>query len=108
MKTLKDTARNFLDASEDLRANPWKLLNEPSADQIAFQNLRNATLNYERAMRELNEASGRLTKLLQSGQATTPQERAAVANALGEFQSRLRTVRSTEARFLQLLREGRR
>lgn len=107
MKTLKDTARNFLDASEDLRANPWKLLNEPSADQIAFQNLRNATLNYERAMRELNEASGRLTKLLQSGQATTPQERAAVANALGEFQSRLRTVRSTEARFLQLLREGR-
>ncbi|MDJ0975156.1 MAG: hypothetical protein QNJ98_11895 [Planctomycetota bacterium] len=108
MKTLKDTGYNLLDASEDLRAHPWKLLNEPSTDQIAFENLRNATLNYERAMRELNESSRRLTDLLVNPPTDEANAKAAIARALQTFEAQLGSVRATEKRFLELLNQQRR
>jgi ABC-type transporter Mla subunit MlaD len=106
MKTVSDMAHNLLDASEDLRAHPWKLLNEPEKDQIAFENLRNAMLVYSRAMRDMDEVSRRLKEILAQPDVGSPEVRDRLKQTMGEFRASTDRVRNSERRFRELLRQG--
>lgn len=104
--TLVDTGRNLLDASEDLRAHPWKLLNEPSADEIAYENLRNTMQNYVRAMQHMNATARTLQAILQRGDQTNPTVRALVERTLLDFNKSVERYQSSEKKLVQLLQEG--
>jgi hypothetical protein len=106
MQVLIDTARNLQDASEDIRAHPWKLLNEPKPGEIAFENLRLASLSYMRAMREMNRASAQIVRLL--GRDELPQEeiKSLLAEAVAAFRASQERYAAAEQRFYQLLEEG--
>ena len=106
LATLNDTAHNLLDASEDLRAHPWKLLNKPENDEIAYENLRSAALNYTRTARDLNEASARLQSLLTRGDVESPEVKQLVEAALVDFQASLTGYKAAERRWLKLFQEA--
>jgi ABC-type transporter Mla subunit MlaD len=101
-KVLVDTAHNLLDASEDVRTHPWKLLNVPSNDEIAYENLRSAMTNYVRAMREMESTSGQIRDILASG-GSDPETQATLRRTLAEFEASRDRVHRMEARLLQLL-----
>ncbi|MGE0192918.1 MAG: hypothetical protein AB7T63_12855 [Planctomycetota bacterium] len=102
LAALVDTAHNLFDASEDIRAHPWKLLNEPESDQIAYDNLRQASHSYLLAMRELNRSTARLETLLaRQGEGNAASE-AALQEALAGFRSALQRYNADEARWTQL------
>jgi ABC-type transporter Mla subunit MlaD len=105
MQALVDTGQNILDASEDLRAHPWKLLNKPDADEIAYENVRNAMQNYVRAMREMNDTASRLRDALGSGAPLDADARARIQEAVGELESARGRYRGAEQRLMDLLRE---
>ncbi len=107
LKNLNDTAHNLLDASEDLRTHPWKLLNEPEEKEIAFANLRNASQSYVRAMREVNEASARLFTLMERKDLDDPKIQDLVRRALDAFTISLDGYRRAEARWQKLFKEAR-
>ncbi len=106
LKTINDMARNLMDASEDLRAHPWKLLNEPEKDEIAFENLRSAMLNYSRAMRDLDEVTKDLKSILARPDVDSPQVRARLESAMAEFRAAMERSRATEKRFRQVLQQN--
>jgi ABC-type transporter Mla subunit MlaD len=102
-KPLIDAAHNIADASEDVRAHPWKLLNKPDEDEIAHENLRAATYNYARAMRDMDLAAQSLHKILGRPDLADPAVKAAAQQALAEFQTSRDRYRDAERRFLDLL-----
>ncbi len=104
--TLIDTGRNLLDASEDLRAHPWKLLNEPSTDEIAYENLRNTMQNYVRAMQHMNGTARTLQSILQRGDAQDPTVRALIDRTLFEFNRSVERYRKSEKTLVTLLQKG--
>lgn len=104
LAALLDASRNILDATEDLRAHPWKLANKPDADEIAFENVRLSMITYVRALHEMQEASGLLRDLLGRPGAQEPQLRAALEAALRQFQASQERYQAAEQRFLQLLK----
>jgi ABC-type transporter Mla subunit MlaD len=104
--TLIDTGRNLLDASEDLRAHPWKLLNEPSEDEIAYENLRNTMQNYVRAMQHMNATARTLQAILQRGDAQDPTVRALLERTLLDFNKSEERYRSAEKQLVELLQQG--
>lgn len=104
--TLIDTGRNLLDASEDLRAHPWKLLNEPSADDIAYENLRNTMQNYVRAMQNMNATARTLQAILQRGDAQNPTVRALIERTLLDFRASEEKYRGSEKKLVELLQQG--
>jgi ABC-type transporter Mla subunit MlaD len=61
---LAEVGQNLQDASEDLRAHPWKLLNKPDAAEIAYENLRTAAASYVRAASRVQETTQDLAALL--------------------------------------------
>lgn len=103
MDVLTDTGRNLLDASEDLRAHPWKLLSEPPPGEIAFENLRSVMLNYVRAMQRMEAAAGTLREIFASGNLTDPAVRALVQRTLVDFEGSVEAYRRMEARLVELL-----
>jgi ABC-type transporter Mla subunit MlaD len=65
-RVLEDLAivgHNLADASEDIRAHPWKLLNKPDEKTIAYENLRDAMTNYVRAAEQVRRTTGDLALL---------------------------------------------
>jgi hypothetical protein len=100
---LEDASRNILDATEDLRAHPWKLANKPEQDQIAFENLRVATLTYVRAMQDMEKAAGTLQGILARPDVADPAVKAQVAATLAEFEATRRRYREAEERLGRLL-----
>ncbi len=104
LETLKDAARNILDATEDIRAHPWKLANTPDADVVAFENLRVASLTYVRAMTTMESTAQALRDLLAAPDAGSPQARAAVEAALAAFQKSREGYEAAARRFTELLR----
>ncbi|MHC5010757.1 MAG: MlaD family protein [Planctomycetota bacterium] len=103
MATLLDTGHNLSDASEDLRAHPWKLLNEPSTDQIAYENVRNAFQNYVRVMREMNSAASRMREILQSPAPLDADDQAVLRQTVAEFESARDRYRAVEQRLMEIL-----
>jgi len=57
---LKTTGTNLKAASEDLRAHPWKLLNEPDEEDQRVQKLFNAARNFNSGAEALGEATREL------------------------------------------------
>lgn len=104
--TLIDTGRNLLDASEDLRAHPWKLLNEPSSDEIAYENLRNTMQNYVRAMQHMNGTARTLQAILERGDKESPAVRALLERTLGDFNRSVERYRTAEKTLVGLLEAG--
>ena len=102
LRNLIDTSRNLQDTSEDVRAHPWKLLNKPDDQEIAFENLRSAALSYMRAMRDLNDASRRLVALMGRDDLDDPDVKALLDKAVGEFEAAQARYRHDEARWQQL------
>lgn len=99
---LQDASRNILDATEDLRAHPWKLANKPDGDEIAYENLRLSALTYMRAMGDMSKAATVLKDLATRPDAATPEVRAKVAEALKAFDATLAAYRRAEERFARL------
>jgi ABC-type transporter Mla subunit MlaD len=85
IRTLDDAAHNILDASEDIRSRPWILLNEPEAQEIAFDNVRIATQNYARALAEMDRTTEQLVKVLASPNINDPEVRAILRQAVAQF-----------------------
>jgi ABC-type transporter Mla subunit MlaD len=54
---------NLADASEDIRAHPWKLLNKPDEKTIEYENLRDAMKNYVRAAEQVRKTTEDLRAL---------------------------------------------
>ena len=104
--TLVDTGRNLLDASEDIRAHPWKALNEPSTDEIAYENLRNTMQNYVRAMQNMNATARTLQAILERGDAQNPTVRALLGRTLLDFKKSEERYRAAEKRLVDLLQQG--
>jgi ABC-type transporter Mla subunit MlaD len=100
---LEDASRNILDATEDIRAHPWKLANKPDKDQIAFENLRVSTLTFVRAMEDMERAAARLQLILQRPDLNDPAIKAQLQSVLGEFEATRRRYQEAEARFAKLL-----
>jgi ABC-type transporter Mla subunit MlaD len=61
---LAEVGRNLQDASEDIKAHPWKLLNKPDAQEIAYENLRTTAQSMVRAAQQANETTQRIQELL--------------------------------------------
>jgi chromosome segregation ATPase len=99
---LQDASRNILDATEDLRAHPWKLANKPDGDEIAYENLRLSALTYMRAMGDMAKAAAELRLLASRPDAGTPEMRAKVAEALQAFDAALTRYKQAEERFSKL------
>jgi ABC-type transporter Mla subunit MlaD len=57
LEDLGTVGHNLSDASEDLRAHPWKLLNKPDEKEIAYENLRDAMKNYVRAAEQVRRTT---------------------------------------------------
>lgn len=104
LETLKDASRNILDATEDLRAHPWKLANKPDDDVVAFENLRVASLTYVRAMSSMEEAAKTLRDLLGRPEGVFPQAQAQVQAALAAFEKSREGYEAAAKRFADLLR----
>ena len=105
LRNLIDTSRNLQDTSEDVRAHPWKLLNKPDDQEIAFENLRAAALSYMRAMRDLNDSSRRLVALMGRDDLEDPAVKELLDAALAEFKAAQDRYRHDEARWQQLFAE---
>lgn len=105
LRNLIDTSRNLQDTSEDVRAHPWKLLNKPDEEEIAFENLRAAALSYMRAMRDLNDASRRLVALMGRDDLDDPEAKRLLETALREFEAAQERYQRDEARWQQLFSE---
>ncbi len=99
---LQDASRNILDATEDLRAHPWKLANKPDGDEIAYENLRLSALTYMRAMSDMSKAAAELKLLASRPDAGTPEMRAKVAESLQVFDAALTRYKQAEERFSKL------
>lgn len=104
-EVLIDTGRNLLDASEDLRAHPWKLLNEPSVDEIEYENLRTTMQNYVRAMQKMETTARTLKAVLERGDAEDPTIRALIERILSEFEASVDRYRAAEKRLMELLQQ---
>lgn len=107
LQALTDTAHNLQDASEDLRANPWKLTQKPDADEMAFENLRAASLAYMKALRDMNQTSARLVALLRRKDLDQPEMQQALERAKAAFQRSLDRYRRDEQRWQQLFEQAR-
>ena len=94
----RDAARSILDASEEVRASPWKLLNEPTPDQVANENLRIAATNYMRAMRDVKATFHKMLQLAESG-VTSPEAQQATQAAVDAFQRSLERFRASERKW---------
>jgi ABC-type transporter Mla subunit MlaD len=103
---LKTTGTNLKAASEDLRAHPWKLLNEPSEDEIAYENLRNTMQNYVRAMQHMNATARTLQAILQRGDKESPTVRALIERTLLDFDRSVERYRASESKLVELLQAG--
>jgi phospholipid/cholesterol/gamma-HCH transport system substrate-binding protein len=69
---LKTTGTNLKAASEDLRAHPWKLLNEPDLEDQRVQEIFNAARNFNTGAEVLAEAVRALEASLAAGDAGSP------------------------------------
>jgi ABC-type transporter Mla subunit MlaD len=106
LRNLNSTAHNLLDASEDLRTHPWKLLNKPDPGDIAYANLRNASQSYVRAMRLVNETSARMFELMKREDLDRPEMRALVDKVVEAFGASIERYDAAEKHFQRLLREA--
>ncbi len=106
LEVFKDTAYNLADASEDIRAHPWKLLNEPEADEIAYENLRTTMQNYVRAMQRVDRATETVRQAL-ALDPKSPGTSGLLRRALATLDGSLDQYKSVEGALLELLRDSR-
>lgn len=106
MKRLEEVGHNLADASEDVRAHPWKLLNKPEEKEIAFENLRNAASNFVRASGALQETIADLKALEARTDLGTDEQKRLVRAAFVRLQTDLARYGDAETRFTGLLRSS--
>jgi ABC-type transporter Mla subunit MlaD len=103
---LAEVGRNLQDASEDIKAHPWKLLNKPDAEEIAYENLRTAAQSTVRAAAHLDETSQRIVELLQRKDLPEEQHREALQQLMEVLKRHLAEYDRHAAVLDRLLRAG--
>jgi ABC-type transporter Mla subunit MlaD len=106
LSSLDDMARNLLDVSEDLRANPWKLTNKPDGSVIAFENLKAASLTYVRTMKAMEKTARTLKEILANPNAGTPELKQRIADAFAAFTKAQEEFAAAQRRFTELLQHA--
>jgi ABC-type transporter Mla subunit MlaD len=106
LSSLDDMARNLLDVSEDLRANPWKLTQKPDGREIAFENLKAASLAYVRAQGTMERSLRVLKEILASPSAATPETERRLKDALAAFTKAQEESAAALRRFADLLQQA--
>ncbi len=105
MNLLTDAGQNLVDATEKIRSQPWVLLNEPSGEEVAFDNLRATMQSYVRAMERMDRAAATVRDALRSPPAD-PEAQALLRRALASFQSSVEDYHALEERLTRLLEEN--
>lgn len=103
---LAEVGHNLSDVSEDLRANPWKLLNKPEEKEIAFENLRNAASNFVRASGAVQQTIADLKSLESRTDLGTDAQKRMLQAAFVRLQTDLAKYTDAETRFTGLLRSS--
>lgn len=103
---LEDASRNLLDATEDVRANPWKLTTKPDGSQVAFENLKAASLTYVRAMTRMERAAADLKTLLARPDVSDPAIKQLVEGGLASFAKAREEHDAAARRFADLLEKA--
>src|SRR5205085_8798849 len=103
---LSEVAHNLSDASEDLRAHPWKLLTKPDATEIAYENLRNAMSNYVRASQAVEGAARELRDAESRQSIPDDDKKRLIEDALTRLKADLARYDDAARRFTELLRQG--
>ncbi len=104
LKRLNEVGHNLADASEDVRAHPWKLLNKPDDKEIAFENLRNAASNFVRASGAVQQTIADLKALEARTDLGTDAQKRLLQAAFVRLQTDLAKYGDAESRFTGLLR----
>jgi ABC-type transporter Mla subunit MlaD len=106
LKRFEEVGHNLVDASEDLRAHPWKLLNKPDEKEIAYENLRSAASNYVRAAAAIQRAAEDLMKLQAREDLPMDELKPLVAAALTTMKGALARYQEAEEIYNRLFRQG--
>ena len=107
LKRFEEVGHNLVDASEDLRAHPWKLLNKPDDKEIAYENLRNAASNYVRAAASIQRAAEDLMKLQAREDLAPDEQKTLVSAALATLKGALAKYQEAEEIYNRLFRQPR-
>ena len=102
---LAEVGRNLQDASEDIKAHPWKLLNKPDEQEIAYENLRTAAQSMVRSAQIANEMLPRIAAL-SARTDLSDADKAALREQMEELKKRLDDYDAHAARMNQMLRAG--
>lgn len=107
LANLEDASRNVLDATEDIRANPWKLTTKPDGTVIAFENLRAASVGYTRAMVRMERSGRELQQLLLLPEVQrTPEVQALIRSALAAFRKAAEDFQVAQRRLGELIEKS--
>ncbi|MHC4939688.1 MAG: MlaD family protein [Planctomycetota bacterium] len=103
---LRDAAKgmgNFKDATTDLKAAPWKLLNKPSAKEVETVYLHDGAKIYVEAAREVRAAVDDLQTLERLGALNDEKSKAAVERATQRLQEAAARMKENEALIAKLI-----
>jgi hypothetical protein len=103
LANLEDASRNILDATEDIRANPWKLTTKPDGTVIAFENLKAASIGLVRAMTRMERSGRDLNQLLARPDPKSAEVEALIRSALASFQKAKEDFEAAQRRFAELI-----
>ncbi len=106
LKLFTETGHNLADASEDLRAHPWLLLNKPPESEIAYENVRDAMRNHVKAAQTVEEAAADLKLLDGRDDLTEPERKELLDQALERLKAGLARYEETAQVLLRLLEPG--
>jgi hypothetical protein len=103
---LLEAAHNLADATEDIRAHPWKLTTKPEDKEIAFENVRNAATNYVRAMQAVRESLRTLASLEARADVTDVERKALIVRAKALLEADLAKADQTGQALSRALQSG--
>jgi len=102
---LAEVARNLQDASEDIKAHPWKLLNEPDEKEIAYENLRTTAQSMVRSAALASEMLQQIGAIT-ARKDLTDADRATVRQLFDALKKHLDDYERHSALMNQMLRQG--
>jgi hypothetical protein len=98
--------RHLQDASEDIKAHPWKLLNKPEPGDIAYENLRTTAQAYVRATALVSETSQRMEELLKRKDLPEGEAKRLMSELVTQFEGHKREYERYAKLLEDLLRRG--
>lgn len=106
LANIEDASRNISDITEDLKAHPWKLLNKPEKEQMAFENLRDAASSYVRASQALQQAASDLKATESRPDLPADDRKRLLQTAYARVQGELSKYQEAAAYFTRMLQQS--